>query len=83
MLLRVEGVVERQVPVEEKSMSAAEAIETQEGPNTADNTTPMIEVSGLHKLYGSVEALRGISFTVGRGEIVGLLGPNGAERPRP
>ena len=59
-------------------MSAAEAIEAQRPSNNADNTTPMIEVNGLHKLYGSVEALRGISFTVGRGEIVGLLGPNGA-----
>jgi ABC-2 type transport system ATP-binding protein len=35
-------------------------------------------VSGLAKSYGGVQAVRGISFTVGRGEIFALLGPNGA-----
>jgi ABC-2 type transport system ATP-binding protein len=39
---------------------------------------PMIEVRDLTKRFGEVEALRGISFRVGRGEIVGFLGPNGA-----
>lgn len=38
----------------------------------------MIEVNGLAKRYGDIEALRGISFKVNKGEIVGFLGPNGA-----
>jgi ABC-2 type transport system ATP-binding protein len=38
----------------------------------------MIEVRGLAKAFGRVEAVAGVSFTVGRGEIVGFLGPNGA-----
>jgi ABC-2 type transport system ATP-binding protein len=38
----------------------------------------MIEVRELTKTFGAVEAVRGISFVVGRGEIVGFLGPNGA-----
>ncbi len=38
----------------------------------------MIEVAGLSKRYGDVEAVRGLTFAVGRGEIVGFLGPNGA-----
>src|SRR4051794_4573069 len=37
-----------------------------------------IEVSGLRKSYGELEAVRGVSFSVGRGEVFGLLGPNGA-----
>jgi len=39
---------------------------------------PAIEVQDLRKNYGSVEAVRGISFTVGEGEVFSLLGPNGA-----
>ncbi len=38
----------------------------------------MIEVSNLTKRYAGHTAVHGISFTVGRGEIVGLLGSNGA-----
>ncbi len=37
-----------------------------------------IEVRGLAKRYGDVEAVRGIDFVVARGEVFGLLGPNGA-----
>ena len=38
----------------------------------------MIKVSNLHKSFGKVKAVRGISFEVPDGEITGLLGPNGA-----
>jgi len=38
----------------------------------------VIEAQGLTKRYGRAVAVNGISFTVGRGEIFGLLGPNGA-----
>jgi ABC-2 type transport system ATP-binding protein len=37
-----------------------------------------IRVSGLRKSYGSHEAVRGIDFEIGAGEVFGLLGPNGA-----
>jgi len=37
-----------------------------------------IEVRDLKKSYGDLEALRGINFTMNRGEIFALLGPNGA-----
>jgi ABC-2 type transport system ATP-binding protein len=39
---------------------------------------PAIEVTDLRKRYGTVEALAGLSMTVGRGEVFGFLGPNGA-----
>src|SRR2546429_7363653 len=38
----------------------------------------MIEVRDLTKTFGALEAVRGISFRVEAGEIVGFLGPNGA-----
>jgi ABC-2 type transport system ATP-binding protein len=41
-------------------------------------STPVIQVEGLYKNYGAVEALRGVSFEVEEGEVFGLLGPNGA-----
>ncbi len=37
-----------------------------------------IHVRGLRKSYGNFEAVRGIDFEVGEGEVFGLLGPNGA-----
>jgi len=38
----------------------------------------MIKVTNLHKSFGDIKAVRGISFEVRDGEITGLLGPNGA-----
>ena len=37
-----------------------------------------IVVEDLHKRYGDVQALDGVSFSVAEGEVFGLLGPNGA-----
>ena len=38
----------------------------------------MIKVDGLHKSFGDVKAVRGVSFAAADGCITGLLGPNGA-----
>ncbi len=38
----------------------------------------MIDASNLYKRFGTIEAVRGVSFGVKPGEIFGLLGPNGA-----
>ena len=38
----------------------------------------MIEVKNLSKSYGPREAIKNLSFQIGKGEVVGFLGPNGA-----
>jgi ABC-2 type transport system ATP-binding protein len=43
-----------------------------------DEIVAMIEVKNLTKYYGDYPAVRDVSFTVPKGQIVGFLGPNGA-----
>ncbi len=38
----------------------------------------MIEVADIHKSFGKVKAVRGVTFTASPGEALGILGPNGA-----
>ena len=48
------------------------------------NDIPVIELKNLHKTFRdfwlrpTVEAVRGVSFSIGKGEVFGLLGPNGS-----
>jgi ABC-2 type transport system ATP-binding protein len=43
------------------------------------NFSPIaIEVRALYKQYGKLQAVRGINFTVNKGELFGLIGPDGA-----
>ena len=39
---------------------------------------PLLEVSAVRARYGAIEALKGVSLTVGEGEVVTLIGSNGA-----
>jgi ABC-2 type transport system ATP-binding protein len=39
---------------------------------------PNIEIDGLRKRFGSTQALDGMTFTVGPGQVTGFVGPNGA-----
>ena len=41
------------------------------------SSSPILEVNNLAHSYGDTAALRGLSFSMGAGEIFGLLGPNG------
>jgi branched-chain amino acid transport system ATP-binding protein len=45
---------------------------------TQVSPSPFLEVSDLEVAYGKITALRGVSLTVGRAEIVTLIGANGA-----
>jgi len=40
--------------------------------------SPLLEVKGVSKRFGGIEALSEVSFSVARGQIFGLIGPNGA-----
>src|SRR5581483_7425802 len=53
-----------------EDMSAAAAI-------AAAPADPLLSVEGIHTYYGKSHILNGVSLSVGRGEVVGLLGRNG------
>jgi branched-chain amino acid transport system ATP-binding protein len=42
------------------------------------NGAPLLELQDIHAYYGNIRALKGVSLSVGRGEIVTLIGSNGA-----
>ena len=39
--------------------------------------SPVLEVHDLHKAFGGIKAVNGVSFSVNEGEILGIIGPNG------
>ena len=44
----------------------------------ARGAVPMIEIDGVHKSFGELHVLRGVSLTVDRGEVVVVIGPSGS-----
>src|SRR3954471_8823426 len=54
------------------------SLEVAVSARTATVPEPAIEVRGLRKAYGSLQALNGVDLTVRRGEVLAVLGPNGA-----
>jgi ABC-2 type transport system ATP-binding protein len=54
------------------------SLEAAVAERSALRTEPAVEVRGLRKAYGSVQAVDGIDLTVQRGEVLAVLGPNGA-----
>jgi len=60
--------------------AAIPAGEAGAAPAGADGNggVPVLEVDDIHTFYGSIQALKGISLTVYEGEVVTLIGANGA-----
>src|SRR6185312_4624744 len=48
------------------------------GGRMSTNGTPLLELDDVHTFYGTIEAIKGISLTVNEGEVVTLIGANGA-----
>ncbi len=46
--------------------------------NQPDPKDAIIVVENLHRRFGNIHAVRGLSFSIGRGEVVGFIGANGA-----
>lgn len=57
-------------------MNAVKAVPAADGAVAVN--TAAIEVRSLHKSFGTLEVLAGIDFTVGRGEVVCVIGPSGS-----
>ncbi len=61
----------KKLPMNDPTASGTTASRTNGAP-------PMVEIFNLWVKYGSVEAVRGISFSIPRGGVFGFIGPNGA-----
>jgi polar amino acid transport system ATP-binding protein len=42
------------------------------------NNVPMIRAQGVHKRFGALEVLRGVSLEVAKGEVIAVIGPSGS-----
>ncbi len=47
-------------------------------PSRPDSPPPTLEVRGVEKTFGAIQAVRGVSFEARAGQVTALLGPNGA-----
>jgi ABC-type Na+ transport system ATPase subunit NatA len=59
-------------------LSCDEFSSTTHPSHVPEVVVPVIETRGLRKSYGGLQALKGVTLTVERGQIYGLLGQNGA-----
>ena len=41
-------------------------------------TAPMIDARNVHKRFGALEVLKGVSLTIDKGEVVAVIGPSGS-----
>jgi ABC-2 type transport system ATP-binding protein len=60
------------------SLMLTNSLEAAVAGRTARRVAPAVQVRGLRKAYGPLQALDGLDLTVERGEVLAVLGPNGA-----
>jgi len=49
-----------------------------DGQTAEKQTTPVLQLSGIAKQFGAIQALVDVSLSINRGEVIGLMGDNGA-----
>ena len=59
-------------------MPAVERVASGETPSKGSPESPALEVSGIRRAFGRLQALDGVDFELAPGEWAALLGPNGA-----
>jgi branched-chain amino acid transport system ATP-binding protein len=63
--------------IDNLSLRSSDSESVSVSESDSDSVT-ILELSGVHAYYGAIEALKGVSFSVKKGEIIALLGANGA-----
>ena len=71
----MDQALRQQIRTEEVTTLVADAAAA--APATAQKTPPALELTGIHKDFGTFQALKKIALTVNKGEFVCFLGPSG------
>ena len=66
-------------PADRQMQMARDDAERAARPGRRDGAVPLaVDLRGVRKSFGSVQAVRGVALAVGAGEVMAFLGPNGA-----
>ncbi|MFT3866429.1 MAG: ATP-binding cassette domain-containing protein [Solirubrobacterales bacterium] len=74
----LKALVARFLPARDSGSIEVDAAEVPARPAPRRSTAPLVEVAGLAKAFGGVQAVDDVSFELRSGEVLGVVGPNGA-----